>query len=62
MGFCMQVRVDGVRPRGRGKKKWDECVNEDIRSLSLNRKDAQDRVVWKSCTSENRLTRARMEK
>ena len=21
--------VDGVRPRGRGKKKWDECVNEE---------------------------------
>ena len=59
---CRYLCVDGVRPRGRGTKKWDECVSEDIRSLGLNRKDAQDRVVWKSCTSGNRLTHARMEK
>jgi hypothetical protein len=59
---CRYLRVDGLRPRGRGQKKWAECVEEDMRSLGLNRKDAQDREVWKSCTSGNRLTRASMEK
>ena len=24
-----------------GEKKWDECVDEDLGSLGLNRKDAQ---------------------
>ena len=56
------ICVDGIRARGRGKKKWDECVDEDMRILGLNRMAAQDRVVWKSCASGNRLTRARMEK
>jgi hypothetical protein len=52
----MYLSVDGIRPRGRGgKKKWDECVNEDMRCLGLNRNDAQDIEVWKSCTSGNRL-------
>jgi len=59
---CRYLVVEGTRPRGRGKKKWSECNDEDLRSLGLNRKDAQDRVFWKSCTSGNRLTRARMEK
>ena len=59
---CRYLCVDGIRPRGRGQKKWAECVEEDMRSLDLNRKDAQDREVWRSCTSGNRLTRARMEK
>ena len=59
---CRYLVVEGTRPRGRGKKKWSECNDEDLRSLGLNRKDAQDRVFWKSCTSGNRLTRARREK
>ena len=59
---CRYLSVDGLRQRGRGQKKWVECVEEDIRSLGLNKKDAQNREVWKSCTSGNRLTRARMNK
>ena len=59
---CRYLSVDGLRQRGRGQKKWVECVEEDIRSLGLNKKDAQNREVWKSCTSGNRLTCARMEK
>ena len=59
---CRYLCVDGTRLRGRGRKKWDECVDEGMRILGLNRMDAQDRVVWKSCTSGNRLTRARMAK
>ena len=57
---CRYLSVDGLRQRGRGQKKWVECFEEDIRSLGLNKKDAQNREVWKSCTSGNRLTR--MEK
>ena len=59
---CRYLHVDGTRPRGRGQKKWEECAEDDMRSLGLNRKDAQDREVWRSCTSGNRLTHARMEK
>ena len=31
---CRYLCVDIFTPRGRGKNKWDECVNEDIRSLA----------------------------
>ena len=55
------ICVVAIRSRGMGKMRWDECVDEDMRSLDLNRKDAQDRVALKSCTSGNRPTRARME-
>ena len=42
---CRYLCVDGIRPRGRGKKRWNECVDEDMRSLGLNKNDARDRVV-----------------
>ena len=59
---CRYIQVEGVKPRGRGKKTWGECVAEDMRSAGLRNEDAQDRVVWKSCISGKRLTRASMEK
>jgi len=36
------------RGRGRGRKTWQECVAEDMRSLGLRREAAQDRAVWSS--------------
>ena len=53
MPIPMRRTVDDIRITGRGNKRWDECVDEDMTSLGLNRKDAQDGVVWKSCTSGN---------
>ena len=40
--------IDGVRSRGRGRKTWNECVEEDMKRLGLKRVDAQDRIVWRN--------------
>ena len=45
---CRDLAVDGVRGRGRGRKTWNGCVEEDMRKLGLKRVDAQDRTVWRS--------------
>uniref|UniRef100_A0A914WD71 Reverse transcriptase domain-containing protein n=1 Tax=Plectus sambesii TaxID=2011161 RepID=A0A914WD71_9BILA len=37
----------GRRPRGRPKKRWMDCMKEDMRALQLTPEDAQDRVKWK---------------
>jgi hypothetical protein len=44
---CRDLVVEGVRGVGRGKKKWFECVANDMRDLGLKRGDAMDRAVWK---------------
>ena len=45
---CREIKVAGSRGRGRGRKKWKECVDDDMRRLGLKRETAQDRAVWRS--------------
>ena len=45
---CRDLVIDGVRSKGRGRKMWNECVEEDMRRLGLKRVDAQDRIVWRN--------------
>src|SRR5258706_87002 len=52
---CRGLIVDGARDRGRGRKTWQECVQEDMKRSKLNRRDAQDRAAWKSGIFGNRL-------
>jgi len=59
---CRELQVEGVKGRGRGRKTWYECVEEDMRECGLTRGMAQDRVVWKNGILGKRLTRASMEK
>src|SRR5258706_258231 len=42
---CRSLVVEGVRGRGRGRKTWQECVQEDMKRLRLNKRDAQDRAA-----------------
>jgi hypothetical protein len=58
---CREVVVVGARGRGRGRKTWMECVEEDMRRLQLRREDAMDREVWRWGIMGNRPTRASVE-
>ena len=58
---CREMSVVGVRRRGRGRKSWMECVEEDMRGLHLGREDALDRGVWRSGILWNRSTCASAE-
>jgi hypothetical protein len=55
---CRDLVVEGARGVGRGKKKWFECVANDMRDLGLKRGDAMDRAVWRGGILGNRPTRA----
>ena len=57
---CRHIVVESVNGRGRGRprKTWRECVEEDMSKLKLCVKDTQDRAVWRNGILGNRLTRA----
>ena len=57
---CRHIVVESVKGRGRGRprKTWRECVEEDMSKLKLGVKDTQDREVWRNGILGNRLTRA----
>ena len=55
---CREMSVVGVRRRGRGRKTWMECVEEDMRRLHLRSEDALDRGVWRNGILGTSPTRA----
>ena len=57
---CRHIVVESVNGRGRGRprKTWRECVEEDMSKLKLCVKDTQDRAVWRNGILGSRLTRA----
>jgi len=40
---CITWEVEGIRQRGRPKKTWWDCVQNDKESLGMSPKDAQSR-------------------
>ena len=42
---CRNIKVAGKVSRGRGRKTWRECVNEDMRTCGLMVEMAKDCVV-----------------
>lgn len=58
---CRNINIDGKRDRGRGRKTWDECVRQDLKSLGLTREWAQDRAKWRGLIGGKRPTCASME-
>ena len=42
-----EMEVDGRRRRGRPKKKWKDCIAEDVREKGLNGDEMMDRTLWK---------------
>src|SRR5271157_1659994 len=57
---CRHIVVESVkgRSRGRPRKPWRECVEEDMSKLKLRVVDTQDRAVWRNGILGSRLTRA----
>jgi hypothetical protein len=52
---CLQSRPDGVRPRGRPKRRYMESVEEDLNILNFRdwRNAVQDRIQWRKIVWEN---------
>ena len=47
----------GKRKRGRPKRRWKDCIREDLKAVNLEAVDAQDRRKWKRgiCTGDPTL-------
>ena len=45
---CMNSKVYGSAGRGRPRKSWLECVNDDMRKCGLKKEMAHNRTVWRS--------------
>jgi len=53
---CRELQVEGTKSKGRGIKKWNECVNVDMKRLGLGsiKDDAPNQDRWRSLTTGNR--------
>ncbi len=47
IGRMMELKVGGVRARGRPRRRWKDCVQDDLREKDLHREDALDRTEWR---------------
>ena len=47
---CMDMKVEGVRSRGRPMKTWRENVIKDMRETGLKEGDVSDRLKWRRGT------------
>src|SRR3989441_2594029 len=45
---CRNLEVVGDTSKGRGKKRWIECVTTDMKKIGLKKEDAQNRLLWSS--------------
>ena len=54
---CRDMRVEEKWVRGRGKKKWMECVSGDMKLMGLRVEEAQNRNLWKIGIAGKRQTR-----
>ena len=61
---CITWEVEGIRQRGRPKKTWWDCIQNDMESLGLSQKDAQSRNKWRKRIKGggNWLTQVHLEK
>ena len=61
MKACQKIEIAGKRGYGRGKKTWSLCIDEGLRVLQLNVRDAQDRFVWRRGIWGNCVAHASMK-
>ena len=59
---CRDLKVGERGGRGRRKKSWDECAENDMREWGLSREMARNRDKWRNVIHGNRPTRASTEK
>ena len=45
---CMDFKMNGSVGRGRPRKSWLECVNDDMKKFGLKKEMAHDRTMWRS--------------
>ena len=43
----MEMEVQGRRRRGRPRKRWRDCVRDDMQLKGINEEDTQDRNQWR---------------
>ena len=43
------IEVEGGRSRGRPRKTWQECINNDMKVKGPSKETAMDRVAWSNC-------------
>ena len=43
---AMEMEIIGTRHRGRPKKRWKDCIQEDTKMKELNEEQAHDRRTW----------------
>ena len=46
----MEMEVPGRRPRGRPKKRWKDCIREDMQEKNINQNMVYDRLTWRRLT------------
>src|SRR5277367_5710713 len=46
---CRNIKVQGSRRRGRPRKTWQECINNDMKVKGLSKDRAMDRGAWSNC-------------
>ena len=46
----LEMELEGRRARGRPKRRWMDCVSEDLAEKRLRRRDVADRKRWKQMT------------
>ena len=46
------MHVDGRRPQGRPKQRWQDTVNNGLRKTGLQPTDANNRQLWRSSPTE----------
>ena len=45
--MILDMEVEGRRQRGRPKKRWKDCIREDLRERGLREEDVRDRALWR---------------
>ena len=48
---AMGIEVQGSRRRGRLKKRWADCVKDDLREKGLSGEEVYDRAAWRRLSS-----------
>ena len=43
---ALEMEVEGARPRGRPKKTWKRCVEEDMRQINIREENVNNRREW----------------